>query len=250
MFQFGFSIANEYADWYDTIAEVFAIKVKKCGGICAAVQKTDRTFVAVACESTSKAALLKEIRGCFIDMYATVVKHKYLTHAIRLPLDRTSYDLLLHTLVAFDRENEREMIASNIPLCDGMSLDGIFHFRMQELRSRWKEIARMATENAPYLIDEDTLNELIRFLIGAVNPKIMRLDVCERDNRYNVSGHLPESEFEYNIISKEQLMLYLIDIAPLEIHLNGHFTDKRLCDRLVRIFDAKREESYEVNERR
>ena len=250
MFQFGFSIANDHLNWYNTIAEVFAIKVKKCGGICANVQKADKTVVAVACETQCKTALLKEIRECLIDMYATVVKHDYLKRTIRLPLERNSYNLLLHTLVAFDRENEREIIADNLLLCDGMSLDGIFYFRLQELRTRWEEIARLATENAPYLIDEDTLNELIRFLISAVNPKIMRLDVSQHDNRYNVSGHLPESDFEYNIIGTEQLLLYLIDIAPLELRLNGQFTDKRLCDRLVRIFDAKRGESCEVNKSR
>ncbi len=250
MFQFGFSIANEHESWYDTISEVFAIKVKKCGGICASVRKADRTIVAVACETPRKTALLKEIRGCFIDMFATVVKYEYLKRAIRLPLERNSYNLLLHTLVAFDRENEREIIEENMPVCDGMSLDGVFYFRLGELRTHWEEIARLATENAPYLIDEDTLNELIRFLISAVNPKIMRLEVRQQDNRYNVHGHLPESEFDYNIIGTEQLLLYLIDIAPLELRLSGHFTDKRLCDRLVRIFDAKRAETAEAHERR
>ena len=64
----------------------------------------------------------------------------------------------------------------------------------------------------------------------------------QQDNRYNVSGHLPESEFEYNILDTEQLLLYLIDIAPLELRIRGTFTDRQLYNRLVRIFDAKRVE--------
>ena len=250
MFQFGFGVDSAHAKWFDTIEEVFTIKVKNKGGVCAAVQNPYGTFVSVACESPQKSDVLHEIRECLADMYATVVKHDYLRRSIRLPLNRPSYNLLLHTLVAFDRENEREIIQNNLPICNGMSLDGIFHFRLRELQTRWNEIARLATENAPYLSDEDTLNELIRFLIGAISPKIMRLEVSQQDNRYNVYGRLPESEFEFNIIGTEQLLLYLIDIAPLELKLNGPFTDKRLCDRLVRIFDAKRAETPLESDRR
>lgn len=250
MFQFGFSIASEHENWFITIEEVFAIKVKKAGGIYASVQGKGRLIVSVACESQNKAAMLKEMRNCFIDMYATAVKYNYLKNSIRMPIDANSYNLLLHTLVAFDRENEREIIENGIIMRDGISLDGIFHFRLQELKSRWNEIAELAMANASYLIDEDTLNELIRFLISAVSPKIKRLDIRQQDNKYNVSGHLPESEFEYNIIGTEQLLLYLIDIAPLELRLNGNFTDKRLCDRLIRIFDAKRGDNYDALEGR
>ena len=246
MFQFGFSIVKLHANWYRTIEDVFAIRVKKAGGIYADVEKEDRIYVSAACESHNKVAMTEAIKDCLIDMYATVVKYDYLKNKIRLPLDRNSYNLLLHTLVAFDRENEREIISEALPLTDGISLDGIFYFRLCELKTRWDEIAQLATDNAQYLIDEDTLNELIRFLISAVNPKIMRLDICQKDNNYNVVGHLPESEFEYNIIGTEQLLLYLIDIAPLELRLNGNFTDKRLYERLIRIFDAKRGDNCEV----
>lgn len=249
MFQFGFSIANEHEKWFETIEEVFAIRVKKAGGIYAAVKKNDRTVIAAACETRNKNGLISEIRDCLIDMYATVVKHDFLTSSIKLPMDAPSYNLLIHTLVAFDRENERDLIKDGLIMRNGMSLDGIYYFRLRELRKHWEEISELAVSNAPFLLDEDTLNELIRFLISAVNPKIMRLDVTQKDNKYNVSGHLPESDFEYNIVGTEQLMLYLIDIAPLELRLYGHFTDKRLCDRLVRIFDAKREDNCEVSGR-
>ncbi len=190
--------------------------------------------------------MLRIMRDSFIDMYATVVKYDYLKSVTRLPLERNSYNLLLHTLVAFDRENERELIQDALSLCNGMALDGIFYFRLRELKARWDEIGALASDNAAYLIDEDTLNELIRFLISAVSPKVMRLDICQHDEEYNVSGRLPESEFEYNIMDTEQLLLYLIDIAPLELRLNGNFTDQHLYDRLIRIFDAKRVDNCEV----
>ena len=250
MFQFGFSVASEHENWYRAIEDVFTIKVKKHGGLIADVKKHDRIFVSVACESVGKAPLMRDLRNCLIDMYATVVKEEYLRQSIRLPIERNSYNLLLHTLVAFDRENEREIIESKLPIGDGIALEGVFHFRLQELRKRWEEIAELAKANAPYLIDEDTLNELIRFLISAVSPKIMRLEISQHDDNYNVCGHMAESKFEYDIAGTEQLLLYFIDIAPLELKLNGQFTDKRLCERLVHIFDVKRGENCEVGKHR
>lgn len=248
MYQIGFSIANENVNWFRAIEEVFAIRVKKAGGVFAEVKKAGIVYVSVACETKDKPEVLSQMKNCFLDMFATVVKYEYLKNAISLPLDKNSYNLLLHTLVAFDRENEREMITEALIVQDGISLDGIFHFRLSELKKRWNEIAMLAMDNAVYLTDEDTLNELIRFLISAVSPKIMRLDIRQHNNGYNITGNLPESKFEYNIIGTEQLLLYLIDIAPLELHLNGNFTDKRLYERLVRIFDAKRGDNCEIKE--
>ena len=242
MFQFGFSVADGQRKWFDTVEDVFAIRVKKAGGLYATLHKRDRLYVSVACESQNRSVLRQALKDCLTDTFATVVKHDYLKSRIKLALDRKSYNLLLHTLVAFDRENERAVIEDSLLLTDGVSLDGVFYFRLKELRKRWDEIAALATENAAYLLDEDTLNELIRFLISAVSPKIRRLDVRQQNGRYNVSGHLPESEFEYDIRDTEQLLLYLIDIAPLELCLSGPFTDRQLYNRLVRIFDAKRVE--------
>ncbi len=240
MFQFGFSIDEAHKKWFSTIEEVFSIRVKKAGGVYAAQEKNGRVFVSAACESKNKSELMHVLKECFADMFATVVKYEYLRARIRLPIAAASYTLLLHTLVAFDRENERECIESALTLSDGLALDGVFWFRLRALRARWDEIVSLASENAVYLADEDTLNELIRFLIGAISPKIRRLDVRERDHNYCVRGVLPESDFEYSIFGTEQLLLYLIDIAPLELRLLGHFSDRRLYDKLTRLFDAKR----------
>lgn len=240
MFQFCFSIDLEHKKWFDATEEVFAIKIKKAGGIYACSADKHRFTVCVACEGGNKAKLLGILKSCFIDMYATVVKYDYLKNNVKLPIERKSYNLLLHTLVAFDRENERELLTEQIRPINGMALDGIFNFKLKELRDRWNEIATLANENGAYLIDEDTLNELIRFLISAVSPKIDELEISQSDNKYNISSKIPNREFEYNVIDTEQLLLYLIDVAPLELRLSGDFTDKHLCDKLVCIFDAKR----------
>ena len=245
MYQLGFTISNEYSHCYSLIEEVLDIKIKKIGGVCASVYKNERTYVAVACERKNRDSLIGIIKEVLCDMFATLIKCDYLKKRLKLPIDKYSYNILIHTLVAFDRDNEREIINKALVIQDGMSLDGIFYFRLDELRARWDEIGKLATDNAFYLIDEDTLNELIRFLISAVSPKIMRLDISQKDNEYSVCGKLHESEFVYNVIGTEQLMLYLIDIAPLELTLRGNFTDKRLYERLVRIFDAKRGDNCE-----
>ena len=250
MYQLGFTVSKEYSHCYSLVEEVLGIKIKRIGGVCASVFKSGRTCVAVACERSDRNALVSILKEILGDMIATAVKYEYLKKRIKLPIDKNSYDILIHTLVAFDRDNERELINSALIIEDGMSLDGIFNFRLGELRARWNEIARLATDNAFYLLDEDTLNELIRFLISAVSPKITRLDVSQQDDEYSVCGKLHDSEFVYNVIGTEQLMLYLIDVAPIELNLKGNFTDKQLYERLVRIFDAKRGDNCETAGRR
>jgi hypothetical protein len=143
------------------------------------------------------------------------------------------------TLVAFDRDCERELIEKPLKIADNLALDGFYNFRLSELKKRWNDIAELAVSNSVYLNDDETLNELLRFLMSAISPKIMRLDVIKGERQYNIRGRYKESGFEYSVISPEQLMAYLINIAPVELTLHGGAWDDKLYKRLVSVFDAK-----------
>ncbi|MCL2375601.1 MAG: hypothetical protein FWC82_03675, partial [Firmicutes bacterium] len=58
-------------------------------------------------------------------------------------------------------------------------------------------------------------------------------------NIYNIKGEYNKSNFEIKINSAEKLMIYLINIAPLELVLEGEFSDKQLYKRITSIFDGK-----------
>ncbi|MCL2062123.1 MAG: hypothetical protein FWH03_05830 [Firmicutes bacterium] len=234
------SVDKRNARWFSSIEKVFTIKMKALDGVVASKVNPARIEISVACESIHRRNAEEIIKKTLSEMYLTVAKFDYLESALKMPfISEDSYKILIHTLVAFDREAEYEIIEKNLTLNDYLALDGFFYFRLGELRSRWDEIAALACNNSLYLNNEETLNELLKFLMSAVTPKIQKLSVAVKRDSYNVTGSYKNSSFEFRIGSPEQLLIYLINIAPLELTLEGEFSDEKLYKRIVSIFDGK-----------
>lgn len=239
MFQTNFTIANKRVTWFLAIEDILKEKLAANAAVMAYKQDDMRVTVSIACENQNKTKVVKVLKDCLVEMYAVAVKLDYIKRNLKLhTLEQNKYNILLHTLVAFDRENERDLINRAIIVTDTISLDGIFNFSLASLRTRWNEVCKLTMDNAEYLNDDSTFNELLRFLISAVNPKIMRIVLKNDNGAFNLKSD-KEGEFEATIADRQQLMYYLIDIAPLELVIDGRIEDKALLERLVNMFDAK-----------
>jgi hypothetical protein len=240
MYQFNMSIDKKREHWFYDAEKVFNARIKGAGGIAAAKRSGGRLNVSVACENDFKAAITAVLREHLTEILLGAAKTEYLEEALVLPaLKNESYKILLLTLVVFDRDCERKLIDKSLRLSDRLALDGFFNFKMTELKKRWNDIAELAASNSRCLAGEDALNELLRFLMSAVTPKVTRLEVIKSDDRYRIKGALGDSGFEYSVADSDRLLAYLINIAPVELTLRGSFDDDKLYRRLVGIFDAK-----------
>ncbi|MCL2797946.1 MAG: hypothetical protein FWD58_07835 [Firmicutes bacterium] len=240
MYQFNMSVNQKNAGWFSAIEKTLAIKLRALDGVVASKDEGQRVEISIACENGRRSEAEAVISRTLSEMYLTVCKYEYLHAALKIPsLARQSYKILIHTLVVFDREAESEIVEKNLVLGDYLALDGFFYFRLGELKKRWDEIAQLASSNSLYLSREETLNELLKFLMSAVTPKIPKLSISVDAGHYNVSGRFQNSDFEFRITSADKLLIYLINAAPLELTLDGKFPDERLYKRIVSIFDGK-----------
>jgi len=240
MFQFKLSVDNKRATWFNQIEKVLAIQLKSLDGVVASQENSGRLEVSIACENSHKQDAKRIIKKTLVEMYLTVCKFDYLNNILSLPhLSDISRNLLIHTLVAFDKEAEQEIVEKNLAIKDYIALDGFFNFKLTELRKRWDDIAQLASTNARYLHEEETLNELLKFLMSAITPKIQKLCISVLPEHFNVKGKYKSSNFEFRIPNADQLMIYLINVAPIELTLEGDFSDKNLYNRIVSIFDGK-----------
>lgn len=246
MYQFNMSVNEENRAWVLEIERVLTLKIKNAGGLIALKDAQKRLNLSIACENKHKAAVIAAIKECVEEIFLTVVKRNYLSEKIKLPhIKHDSYKILLFTLIAFDRDIEREIVNANLKFTENLALDGFFNFKLFELKKRWEDIAELAVNNSAFLNNDETLNELLKFLMSSISPKINKLEVVKENNQYFVSGLYEDKNFEYSLNSSEQLMMYLINIAPLELTLKGNFENDKLYKRLVSIFDARLPEAME-----
>lgn len=244
MFQLTVSVDSRRSDWLYSIEDVIKNKLSDCFAVSAFNNCGRRLYCAFGCEQENRVRMLAAVKECLIEMYAVVVKFDYIKRNLPLCLPAFRYELLLHTLVAFDRENERKLLAKTVRVQNDMALDGVFNFRLDELKKRWQEICELTKSNGMYLHNDETYNELLRFLISAVNPKINKLTVKESDGKYRLTGNYKDSRLDLNAKTSAELMYYLIDLAPLELVIEGGISNFELNKRLIGIFDAKTS-SYE-----
>ncbi len=239
MFQLTVSVDERRAEWLYSIEDIIRNKLNSCHAVVALKEQGKRVFCSFGCEAENRSKLIVAVRDCLVEMYAVVAKFDFIKQNLALALAPARYDILLHTLVAFDRENEHKLLRKLVRVEDGIALDGFFNFRMGELKERWLEICRLTKSNGSYLRDDDMYNELLRFLISAVNPKVNKLVVRENSGAYNLSGALKNGSLDITAVDASELMYYLIDLAPLELVIDGGITNSELSQRLVGIFDAK-----------
>lgn len=239
MYQITISVDCSKADWLYSVDDVIGNKLKNCNAVSAIKASGRRVYCSFGCEPSSRASMLAALKECLVETIGVVTKFDFIKRNLCISLPQLNYELLLHTLVAFDRENEHKLLNKLIKIEDGMALDGFFNFRLGELKNRWLEICNLTRNNGAYLYDDKTYNELLRFLISAVNPKINKLTVSEHDGKYTLTGKLDNNVLNLNVKNGAELMYYLIDLAPLELIIEGNISNRELSKRLIGIFDAK-----------
>ncbi len=108
---------------------------------CDMERKGDHTEIAFKTEREYCPYVRKYAEEHIADVLA--VGYKYAFFEKRLPLPMLSplkRRILITALVAADYKEDRTFIARRIRGFEKYCLDGLFHFRLQDLKSRWEEV--------------------------------------------------------------------------------------------------------------
>ncbi|MCL1953724.1 MAG: hypothetical protein FWF58_03145, partial [Firmicutes bacterium] len=130
-----------------------------------------------------------------------------------------------------------ELLDRTLIVHDTMSIDGYFNFRLYEIRDRWLDICKLAKENALFLTDRETMFELLRFLMSTIKPKIEKIVVKQFNSIFEV--YTLDDQLLIQLDNPEDLLLYFIETAPLEIRIVGDILPKQQRLILDSIFDDK-----------
>lgn len=115
------------------------------------------------------------------DVIAIGYKYEYFNRRLPLPmLSKPLRRILLTALVAADYQEDRAYIAKRLRGYSQYCLDGVFHFRLQELKKRWDGIV----EYIPTDMNESATDGFLEFLVEDGEGKL-----------YVKSGKVYDSEY-------------------------------------------------------
>ena len=115
------------------------------------------------------------------DVIAIGYKYAYFENKLRLPLlDAKKKRLLFTALVSADYREDKSFIMRRLRGNAQYCLDGVFHFRLQELKGRWEDIASYV----PTDMTESALDGFLGFLVDDGDSKVFVKDNKVYDENY------------------------------------------------------------------
>ena len=233
MFQFLLGVDSSREKWAMAIKDTLSERLAPdC--LVAATRLGKRYQVAIASENDSKIKILETISDSIVDVLGYFSKFEFLSQNLKLPLDKQSYNILLHALTQFDRTSDAALIKSCVQISSGMALDGIYRFRLGLLKERWREIINLTRENAIYLTDSETFYELIKFLFSSIEARVENVVLSKSGGKYIIADENRKQLFVSSDI--DEVVYALIDYAPLSIAVNKSFENEQTVELITKIF--------------
>lgn len=232
------SISSESRDaaMFEEIGHRMLPDVLQTGGIILQDRQDGRMRLSIAVGDRFADRIKDRLDEVLADTIATFYKKRYLSESMRFPaLSARCRNAYVQALVTFDRDFETELIKSELPECETLSIDGLFRFRCKELKSRWDEILQLASESAACLVNEDVCVELIRFLMSTSDYRSEQARV-EWDGEESLCRIAFDGESETSV-SEEEMCAVLVERSPSKVLFGVTCSQCPAYSLALRIFD-------------
>ena len=213
-------------------------------GIVTTYERCGKISILVSCEKCDEMRIKHYIEQLISEVICVDFKLQYLKENLELPnLDSVSKNAFMQALLSFDKESDKYIIEEQLNLESSIDIEALYFFKLTNLREKWKELVGIANDNKTYLSSNDTLVELLKFLVDNLELKCEAINLMQKDNKllfydtnFNLLGQndISEKDIDSTIISS------LIELAPkcVNIYCATSF-NSNLVTLLKQIFDKR-----------
>ncbi|MBO7528029.1 MAG: hypothetical protein J6T74_09125 [Clostridia bacterium] len=217
---------------------------KNYNGIVTTYERCGNISILLSCEECDSARLKHYIENLIADVIVEDYKLKFLSENLTLyNLDEISKKAFMQALVSFDKESDKYIVENHLDLSNSLDLEAFYFFKLGALREKWKELVGIANDNKSYLSSNDTLVELLKFLVDNLELKNETINLMKEkdsiifyDTNFNklCQNQIGEKDIDSSIISS------LISLAPKYVNIYcGENFNSNLTKLLKQIFDKR-----------
>ena len=222
------------------MAEYFASKInlviKSCKGISACITLNGQNCVLVAVPKDKEEFARDFVKQKIAESILFFYKKDYIVSKLNFEKPKTTYmNVFLQTLVCFDGEADKHFIEQCLDFDDRVFVDAVVAFKLKFLKKKWEELVSLANENVMYFLSEDSLLELIKFLISNLEHRCYAVNVFSKSDCYFLCD-LQGKRIDDFMLEKQgiyedgSLLSTLVALNPEKIivHCNKFVKDKLL----------------------
>lgn len=214
------------------------------GGLVTTYERCEKISILVSAENCDENRFKHFITNLISDVICEDYKLEYLKQNLNLPsLDQISKNAFLQALLSFDKESDKYIVQKILKLESSIDVDAFYMFKLTSLKDKWKDLVQIANDNRAYLSSNETLVELLKFLVDNLEFKNDTINITQEDDKivfYDINfnkikqSDVGEKDIDSSIISD------LISFAPKYVNIySGHKFNGQVIKLLKQIFDKR-----------
>lgn len=212
--------------------------VEEAGGVITSYDEAGRAYVVIACEDMERPRLEYYVKAYITEAICSYFKSDFISQNLTMPSKAFS-TAFKSALLNFDKETDRYIIGKALTLEKNLLLESFFNFKLQSLKAKWTELVKIVGDNAVYLLNEETLIELLRFLVDNLEILQDSVNIVEEDGE----PKLLDENFKEIVLESEEvrgenwLLGAIISLSPRKINVYG--VEGKEINLIERIYDDR-----------
>jgi len=200
---------------YDKELEYILGKLQTMKDLSYATEESkDRVWIYLASVCERQDSIEKKLEDIMETVVLTFMKMRFFVEKLRLQKMTYAECVLVCSLVHFDKDFERTILRKVFSNALDYNLDGIYNFRLKDLKSEWQELSEVSSRLLASASSDADVFEVASFIAGGENGgNVLVVGDAIKNLTEHRSVEIPSvfDEGEYN------LLCALIEEKPAEI---------------------------------
>ncbi len=239
MFELTISTALADSEYISNFYNKFKGEIKRNSCLIEKINYFNRSYVTFAIKKELKdyfiAKILDEIVYIIIDRYKT----KFFEERLNAENQNVLFQSFLKSISIFDGDIDKECIVKNIEFSGQILIDSLYHFRLQELKSRWQKTIDMILLNGIHK-QNSSMIDIMKYLTTMSENTVQNAEVEIIDKNLKIKFFEKIKNYKNDFSGLSNFLTEMIELNPARIIIkNSDESGEEVVSMLCKIFHNK-----------
>lgn len=229
-----YSITFENINYANSFKDSLYNIIKSHNGVITSLKQENFTKVLIAVPIIERFKIHNLIREKIAENILLNYKKDFIVSKLEFDINQNlNMQVFLKALVVFDSDTDKEIIIERMKFDSNLVVNSFINFKLSFLKRKWRELIALANDNSMYLLNNDSFDELIKFLISNLEYRYHTINIFSKQDcylLYDTAGSVVNDFLvDKNIVYDDNhLLTSLVALNPEKIivHCNSFVKDK------------------------
>ena len=245
MYEATVSVVNGNEHLLDYIKQQLTPCMGEIDGLVSELDEPNRSYYSLACADTYRFQVRRRLLDAVSQTLSLGYKNVYLRNLLKIDKNNFYQNVLVNTICIFDNEYDKQLVSRLVDVDKTVCLDGYYNFRLESIKKKWREIAKLVSDNFYVMNDNTLIVEFLQYLLESTPSRCKELSVSADGESFVLYGDNdeviePTLSMAKRTNCEEELMLNVLLLKPRRVKLyhDGSLSNE-LTDMLDRLFETQ-----------